>query len=44
MILDKYSMSNNVEKWWETFFDDPCDNICENLHIWIKLINLNGEI
>lgn len=32
-------MSNNVlEKWWTMFIDDPCDDICENLHEWIKLL------
>jgi|SaaInl74LU_5_DNA_1037368.scaffolds.fasta_scaffold01283_3 hypothetical protein len=24
------------EQWWNTFFDDPCDDVSgENLHLWI---------
>jgi hypothetical protein len=24
-----------LEKWWTIFTDDPCDDVCVNIHKWI---------
>jgi hypothetical protein len=27
-----------LERWWMMFLDDPCDDVCENVHQWTKLL------
>lgn len=29
--------NDSLEKWWGMFIDDPCDDICANLHKWVKV-------
>ena len=30
-------MDDEEEQWWETFFDDPCDDISGTLlHLWFE--------
>lgn len=29
---------DSLERWWMMFTDDPCDDVCANLHEWVRFI------
>lgn len=31
----------DLDDWWDSFFDDPCDDITgENLSLWVKCTSM----